>query len=86
MGHAHIDTLKEFASATSQERVGEDVETGKRDVTSENYGAVAEAHPAPVISDRKETYAEIVKKSEMRTIGPIVLISLLRNNPIVLVI
>jgi hypothetical protein len=68
MGHTHVDTLIEFTSATSQERVVEDVST-------EKSGAEANAHPTdqplhgPVISGRTETYAEIVTKRSARADG-----------------
>jgi hypothetical protein len=45
MGHNHVDTLKEFTSATSQERVGEDISVEKKDVSAEKSGAEANARP-----------------------------------------
>jgi hypothetical protein len=66
MGHKHIDTLKEIPPATSQERVGEDMNLEKSEYEANGQrmdawrtDAIARA---PVIAPSGKTYAEAVRR------------------------
>jgi hypothetical protein len=66
MGHKHIDTLKEIPSATSQERVGEDMNLEKSEYEANGRRADARRTDAiaraPVIVPSGKTYAEAVRR------------------------
>jgi hypothetical protein len=65
MGHKHIDALKEIPSTTSQEHVEEsaDLEDSEDEVdgqaTDERRADVLA--PAPIIVQKKRSYAKVVK-------------------------
>jgi hypothetical protein len=66
MGHEHIDTLKEIPSTASQERVAKSTELeiiedgvdGQRADVAPNRVAFL----APVVTNKRQSYSEIVKR------------------------
>ena len=74
MGHAHINSLKEIASAPSQERVGENEDTenwGDRANVQKTDGILREPTIADKLrktSNEEASYADVVKRQGWRRI------------------
>jgi hypothetical protein len=73
MGHKHVNTLQETASAAFQERVGESIKPGKIG-NDADARSTARILPGPLIrsgivergSEKIKTYAEAVKRPRRR--------------------